>query len=157
MTRFRIPKITAIALCAASGLAMAASHGGPKEAYEMRSANMKTMAKNLGIIGNMVKGDLDYDSAAATEAATALLAAADHDVDALWPEGSDSSAVEGSRAKAEIWADFEGFKGLNADLVTAAAAMKEAAGTDLAAMQAAMGALGGTCGACHRTYRAPKG
>ena len=41
-------------------------------------------------------------------------------------------------------------------LETASADMIEAAGTDLDALRAGMGAIGKACGACHDDYRGPK-
>lgn len=40
-------------------------------------------------------------------------------------------------------------------LRTAAEDMMNAAGTDLASLQGAIGALGASCGGCHRAYRQP--
>ena len=41
-------------------------------------------------------------------------------------------------------------------LETASADMIKAAGTDLDALKAGMGAVGKACGACHDDYRGPK-
>ena len=63
--------------------------------------------------------------------------------------------VEGSKVVAELWQNMPDVMSKGADLVTAATAMEVAAGTDLASLQAAMGPLGGACGACHKAYRVP--
>jgi len=62
--------------------------------------------------------------------------------------------VEGSRAKPEIWTDMAGFDAKFEDMNTAALALVSAAGA--AAVAAGMGALGGSCKACHENYRGPK-
>ena len=62
--------------------------------------------------------------------------------------------MDGSRGKAEIWSDAAGFKAKFGDMETAALSMVGAA--DAATVGAGMGALGGSCKACHEIYRGPK-
>lgn len=73
----------------------------------------------------------------------------------MWPEGSDNAAATGTRALPAIWEDNAAFLERYVALQDAAAAMQTAAGTDLAALQGALGGLGGTCQACHQQFRAP--
>ena len=125
-------------------------------AAKARGASMSLVGYNIGILGNMAKGDAPYDAALATAAAENLLAAASMSRIALYLEGSEQGAVPGSRAKAEIWSDPTGFEEKAVALETAAAAMVTAAGTDLDALRGQMQALGGTCGDCHKAYRGPR-
>ena len=57
-----------------------------------------------------------------------------------------------TKAKPEIWTDFEGFK-TKADGLEAAATAALAGAMDAGTLGAAMGALGGACQACHEAYR----
>lgn len=57
-----------------------------------------------------------------------------------------------TKAKPEIWTDFEGFKTKAAGLEAAATAALAGA-MDAGTLGAAMGALGGACQACHEAYR----
>ena len=75
---------------------------------------------------------------------------------ALWVEGSDNISIDGTRALPAIWDNFDDFASKWGAYVTAANAMQAAAGTGLDAIGPALGALGGTCGACHDVYRAPQ-
>ena len=63
--------------------------------------------------------------------------------------------VDGSRALPALWENMPDVMSKASDLATAATAMETAAGTDLASLQAGMGAVGGACGACHKAYRVP--
>jgi cytochrome c556 len=126
------------------------------DVVESRHGLMLMYASNLGTLGRMAKGETPYDAATATRAADRLVALASvMDMD-LFPEGSEFGKAADSYAKPEIWANQPDFLAKIADLNTAAIAMKASAGTDQAAVQAGMAALGGACGACHKAYRAPE-
>lgn len=148
---------------AALGLAIAAGAATGQDAQakalsdatKARQAQMQLYAFNLGQLGAMAKGEVAYDSAAASAAAGNLASLARLDQGRLWPEGSDEMGVDGSRAMPAIWENMPDVMTKAADLVTATTAMEAAAGTDLASLQAAMGAVGGACGACHKAYRVP--
>lgn len=72
---------------------------------------------------------------------------------ALFPEGSGSG---NTRALPAIWSDRAGFERANANMVTQLEALRTAAASgDNAALTAAFGQTGQTCGACHRPYRGP--
>lgn len=121
-----------------------------------RKAHMQLYAFNIGTLGAMAQGGMDYDAAAAQTAADNIVALTTLNQMAYWLPGTEAGAVEGSRAKAELWANMEDAMAKTAALATAATAMQAAAGVDLAALQAAMGGLGGACGACHQSYRVPE-
>jgi len=71
----------------------------------------------------------------------------------MWPAGSDNGAMQGTRALPAIWQNMDDFGSRFGALQGATEAMMAAAGTDLAALQGAMGPLGAACGGCHQTYR----
>lgn len=125
-------------------------------AVKARDAQMEMISYHLGILGGMAKGDIAYDQGVAAAAAGNLEAAASMNPAVLWPEGSDSGSNGETRAKPEIWSDWDGFLKNVQDLQAATSAMAESAGVDLAALQSAIGPVGGTCGACHRGYRGPE-
>lgn len=123
-------------------------------AIKARQGQMQLYQHNLGILGAMAKGEVAYDAAAASAAANNLKALANLDAMTLWPQGSDAGSVDGTRAKAELWTTFPAVLENSKAMSDAANAMADAAGTDLASLQAAMGAMGGACGDCHKAYRA---
>lgn len=128
----------------------------PRE-VSARLNHMGLYGFNLGTLGGMARGNIEYDAAAASAAASNLHAMAMIDQSAYWTEGTSTADLsEGTRALPAIWEDTAGFEEAKADMVTAAAAMQEVAGDGLEAVQANMEALGGACGACHEDYRQPE-
>ena len=89
------------------------------------------------------------DFAAIAEAATLIADWADVMPD-YFPTGSASPG-----ARDEIWADFDDFKSKAADNAKAARDLQQLAlaGTDKGSIVAAASKLGGTCKACHQSYR----
>lgn len=124
-------------------------------AIKARKSQMQLYAFNLGVLGAMAKEEMPYDAAAASGAADNLAALATLSQAGYWLPGSDSDSVETSRALPAIWAPDSTAGEKGKDFVDAVLAMQSAAGTDLGALQAAMGAVGKSCGACHEDYRKP--
>jgi cytochrome c556 len=147
----RIVAATALAVLVAGGaLAQSAFDG----AVRARKSHMQLYAFNAGALGAMAKGDVPYDAALAAGHAANLVALSSLDLSAYWPAGSAKGEIEGTRALPAIWEDMAGFEGKTEALNAASVALVAAAGTDLAALQAAMGPVGQACGGCHQTYRA---
>lgn len=70
----------------------------------------------------------------------------------MFPAGSDKGET---KALPAIWTDMAGFQKASADSMAAYDKLAVAAGSgDLAALTAAFGDTGKTCGACHDKYRA---
>ncbi|MDX5401691.1 MAG: cytochrome c [Rhodobacterales bacterium] len=147
--------VLGLAVLAGTATGQDAAEKALADATKARQAQMQLYAFNLGLLGGMAKGEVPYDATAAAAAAGNLSALAQMDQSRLWPEGSDEMGVDGSKALPALWENLPDVMSKGSDLVTAAAAMETAAGTDLASLQAAMGALGGACGACHKAYRVP--
>lgn len=118
-----------------------------------RQGQFNIMALNLGVLGGMARGTVDYDADAAKAAADSLVAVASLHQAAMWPDGSDSGSVDGTRAKADIWSNMDDFNAKWAAFGEAATAMAATAADGKDMIGPKMGALGGTCGACHDTYR----
>lgn len=139
-----------IAIVATASLAATASD----KAVAARHAQMQMISYNTGLLGDIAKGDAEFDAALVASAAANLNALAKLDGTSLWIAGTEQGAIEGSRAKTEIWTDAAGFADKFAALEKASADMMDAA--DLDAVKAGMGAIGGACKACHDTFRGPK-
>ncbi len=118
-----------------------------------RQGHMQVMALNIGILGNMARGNTDYDAAAAQAAADNLMQMGMIDQRFYWPEGTDSDAIEGTRALPAIWADQATFAESIARFSTASAGLAEVAGGGLEALQAGIGPVGAACGACHESFQ----
>ena len=150
----RIVTASVIALVAASGVATAQDAPFARE-IKARQGIMVYRALQLGVLGAMAKGEMEYDAEKAQKAADALMASVQLDASMLWPAGSDNSANQASTALAAIWADGSDIGAKAGAMAEAAAAMQAAAGTGVEGLQGAMGAVGGACGGCHKAFRVP--
>ncbi|MDH3264370.1 MAG: cytochrome c [Paracoccaceae bacterium] len=137
---------------AGGALAQSAVEG----AIKARKAHMQLQAFNLGPLGAMAKGEMPYDAAQASAAAGNLAALVSMNMGRYFPEGSAQGQAEGTRALPAIWENGEDVMAKVAALNEAVTALNATAGTDLASLQGAMGAVGEACGACHKAYRAPE-
>lgn len=154
MSKFRTLIGASVVAGLAASMVFAGSHEGEFAGQiGARQGQMKLYALNLGQLGGMAKGMIPYDATMASAAASNLAALSSLNAAAMWPAGSDSVSTGSSRALPGLWENMAdvGTKGMA--MAAAADAMVTAAGTDLAALQAAMGPLGGACGACHKAYR----
>jgi cytochrome c556 len=148
--------MTGLTLGLVASTAFAAGHNDLPAEVKARLGLMANYSLNLGLLGDMAKGKTDYDAGIAAVAAANLAAFANTNQSLLWPIGTDTMSIEGTRALPKIWeakADFDAKAG---DLAKTAMALAAVAGTDLAGLQGAMGGVGGACGACHKVYREPK-
>ncbi len=142
-----------------AGTAIGESHVDPNimRAVKARQSQMTLYAFNIGLLGGMAKGEIEYDAAAASKAASNLAALSNLDQSRLWPMGSDNVALgtEVTEALPKIW-DAGSEIGASAKALSdATAAMNDAAGNGLEALRGAMGPLGKACGDCHKGYRQP--
>jgi cytochrome c556 len=149
--------LTALALGAAllAGTALAESHGS-NPAVKARQSHMQLYAHNIGVLGAMVKGEVDYGAEAAVAAAGNLAALSQLDQRTYWPQGTDSDTLDGTRALPAIWNDFPDILTKAKALTDAAVALEATAGDGLDALKAGFGPVGGACGACHKAYQKPR-
>ncbi|WP_372890470.1 c-type cytochrome [Rhodosalinus sp.] len=121
-----------------------------------RQGQFRIMALNLGVLGGMAQGEIEYDAERAQTAADTLVTVTGIDQSLHWPEGSDAMSMDGTRAEPSIWDDNEDFLSKWEDLGDAAAEMQAAAGDGRQAVGAALQNVGGTCKACHDAHRTPE-
>ena len=144
------------ACAAAVALTATAGGHGANPAVSARQGQFQLMALNIGVLGQMARGNAEYDADAAQAAADNLLAISQINQMFHWPEGTDNESIEGTRALPAIWEDTAGVLDIWAQYGTASAALSEVAGGGLDAMRAALGPVGAACGSCHDTYRQPQ-
>ena len=150
-----LAKLFTVAVVALTPAALSAQDVGKSVAA--RQAAMKLYSFYLGQLGAMAKGEADYDAAVATNAAASLNALANLDGSKMWPPGSDNATLgEATRALPAIWATYPAVVEKSKAFKTAAAAMADAAGGGLEALQGAIGPVGKSCGGCHEDFRQPK-
>lgn len=146
--------ILASSLCLGLG-AQAGGHGD-NPAVDARQGQMQIMSLNIAVLGQMARGNTEYDADAAMAAAANLAAMGQLDQRFFWVPGTDTDTIEGTRALPVIWENADDVIRISGEFGTAAAALAEVAGDGLAPMQAALGPVGAACGACHDTYRQPR-
>jgi cytochrome c556 len=142
-----------------AGATAAISGEAEERAVKARQALMQVYAFNLGQLGAMVKGEMEYNADLAKASADNLVKATTMNGMAMWPKGSsmDDEGMAGKTwAKADIWADGSDVGEKAKAMREAAAQMAEVAGNGLDAVKGAMGGVGGGCKGCHEKFRAPK-
>jgi len=154
LTRFIAAGATCFGLLAATTV-LADSHGdeATARAVAARQAHMKLNAFNLGPLGAMAKGEMEYDADRAAGAAANLDALAGIDQAGYWPEGSDAGFTDGSKALPAVWENMPEFEQRQQALAEATAQLAAVAGDGLDALKGAMGPVGQACSACHKTFR----
>lgn len=124
-------------------------------AVKARQSQMTLYAFNIGLLGGMAKGEIEYDAEAATAAATNLATLSKLDQSRLWPEGSDVDSLGSDTTEAlpAIWEEGSDIGDKSMALISAAEDMQSAAGEGLDALRGAIGPLGKSCGGCHEDFR----
>ena len=123
----------------------------PEDAVKYRQSALTVMGAHFGRIGAMVNGRAPFDAKSAQDSA--------HIVATLsslpWAGFAASTEALKSRAKPEIWKEQAKFKDASDKLVAETAKLEVAAKTgNLDTIKAAFGAVGGSCKACHDSFRA---
>ncbi len=145
-----------IACLAATGVAASAVAQDLPAPVQARQGQFQIMALNVGMLGGMARGNTAYDAATAQTAANNLVTLSQIDQSFHWPAGTDNMALDGTRALPAIWENLPDVVEKWGAFGAAAEGLAAVAGTGLEPMQAALGPLGASCGACHDLYRAPE-
>lgn len=111
-----------------------------------RQTLMDTIGMNTGILGDMAGGKAAFDAAKAAAAKAAIIAATGMIPATFEPKGTDAE----SKAKPEIWTNWDDFLASSTGLAKAATALDA---TTVEGVQAGMAGLGGACKDCHTDYR----
>ena len=150
---FKRTIITSAVIVATAGLAFAGGHGG-NPAVTARKAHMQLYAHNLGILGAMAKGEVEYNAEAAAAAANNLASLSTLNQASYWVPGTSNAELgEETRALPAIWEAGSNAAAIGGQMAEAAAALAAVAGNGQEALGPALGPVGGACGACHKDYR----
>ena len=148
-----------IALAAAVTALSAGAQDGPSPAERaqlVREGLMQNYAFNIGPLGAMAKGEIEYDAARAEMLAANIATLAQVSLAPYWVEGSSSADLPDSRALPAIWENQEDVDAKRQDLFEAAQALQAAAPEGQEAFTQAFRAVGEGCGGCHEDFRKPK-
>jgi cytochrome c556 len=142
--------VTCLAMIGAMGTLEA--HRGATGIVKQRMMAMKSMGEGMKALAAMVKGRAPYDPAK-----TAGIAAALRDHARKIPEQFPKGSIQGpSEALPGIWKDWKTFKGQADQLAVAADELSKVAADGKDAMLALFPKIGGTCSACHKSFREKK-
>lgn len=140
---------------ASGNAAVPAASVDPKAAYEARHEGFEDIGDSFKAINRALKGGSPSIETIRREAAA--LAEKARQVPDWFPAGTGPESGTRTRAKAEIWANEADFQQRARTLIEASAAFSQVAqGGDVAAIQAAVPALGDSCKQCHDRYRGPE-
>lgn len=144
--------LLAAAIAALPGAALAQS---PSDTVDARQGFFKLMGVNVGPLAAMARGEMAYDADRAATHAANLAALAAYDPSGLFAPGTSNADLPGeTRALPAIWENVDDVQAKFGDFAAAAQALAAVAGDGRAAMGGALGAVGGSCQACHDAYRA---
>ncbi|WGM32419.1 cytochrome c [Brevundimonas sp. NIBR11] len=152
MKRFIV--VGAVALMCAGGAAGAQDPVSPEVGAEIVAARQAAFMMS-GVTVGSIKASLDSDAPAQSMGFSSnALKRWSSSMTNLFPAGTGPDAVPATRAKAEIWTDWTGFKSKADDYAAAAARLQEliAAGDNAAALEQ-FNVVRASCQACHDAYR----
>jgi cytochrome c556 len=112
------------------------------------------LMENIGSNAKELKAKIDTGKLKEAKLNAQVLAIHATRIEALFPEGGTTDA---SRAKAEIWQNWDAFLALASTLSTEADTLAVAAGHgEEAEVKAQMKKVFGTCKSCHDQFRKPE-
>jgi len=146
----------ALLLTAALAVLPAASFAADlEEIVEARQGYYSLLGANMAALVSMVKGETEYDGAAAQTYADNMKTLTQYNVGHLFAPGTSKDDMPGkTRALAKIWEDGAGVQEKGMAFVNAVENLDAKAGLDKAELAKAVQQLGGTCKGCHDDYRA---
>lgn len=147
----RLFTITAIA--ATFALPLVSYADAREDALEARHGYMKMLGANMGTLAGMAKGEIAYDEAAASTAASNIEALTGYALPGLFIEGTSVDDNSESEALPAIWEKPEEFAAKYTALVEAAAGAGEAVKGGQANIGPVLQKLGGSCKGCHDDFR----
>ena len=133
---------------------MASADDVTEGAMEARHGYMKMLGINMGTLAGMAKGEIEYDEAAASTAASNMEALTDYAIPDLFLDGTAQGEIDDSEALPSIWEKPEDFAQKYAELGEAAAGAGEAVKGGQENVGPVVQKLGGACKACHDDFRA---
>ena len=140
-----------LALALGAGFTLdAMAQAKPETLVKQRQAAMTLQGKYFGPLGGMAQGKIPFDANIVARNAGFL--------DALskmpWDGFNASTQSEKSAALPEVWKDAAGFKAAEDKLESEVGKLVAAAkGGNEAAIKAAIGDVGKSCGGCHEKFR----
>lgn len=140
-----------LTVAAILGCSAASAHSGATGIVKIRMDAMKSVADDMKILGQMVKGGRVFDASIAGQSAINISNHA-KEIPNQFPENTTQMPSEASPA---IWSKWDEFTALAKTMTDSADNLTQAVQTAQSAadIRPAFGALGKTCSDCHETFR----
>jgi cytochrome c556 len=152
----KLLKLVMCALIVSSSTAALAEEPFENE-IKARQSFMQVVKFNISILGDMAKGNRDYDSSTAEAAAKNIHMASLMNNSAMWPQGSDNKNAKLSvktRALPVIWSQYPKVVEKHEKWIETAKQLAQTAGKGLDHLRNNIGPLGKSCKSCHDKFRA---
>lgn len=151
----RLAALSFALVLAAPGLAPAEEVVVPDldDPITLRMTSMKQVGAGMKALGQMAKGEIEFDAPLAQMSLRAMIAAASGYA-GLFPEGSEEGHE--TTAAPAIWTDRDGFEASLAEFLADLHVAVQSPPVDRAALAPLMQTLGGDCKSCHEDYRIKK-
>ena len=145
-----LQSIVLAASCLALSAPAFAQFAKPDDAIKYRKNALFVMQQNFARLGAMAAGRMPFDAKVAADSA----AAADFVAHLPWAAFGEGTDKGDTRAKPEIWKEPAKFKELADKMQTEMSKLAVSAKAgNMDGIKAGVGAVGGSCKACHDAYR----
>lgn len=145
--------VLAVALITSIALPTGAADD-PDNVLKYRKAVMKSIGGHMGAMAGIVKGKVSYPASHVALHAQGLNASSKLIADAF---KANVTPTKATRAKPDIWKEWNKFVAAAKAMETESDKLAQVAkGGDMVAIKAQFGALGKSCGGCHKPFRAKK-
>ncbi|WP_282605664.1 cytochrome c [Pelagibius sp. Alg239-R121] len=132
------------------------AHGGATGIVKERMDAMEVMGKAMKTVGEMFKGQTDYD-ANAIQAAAGLVSQHAQEIPVLFPDSEASRGSKHSEALPVIWEQKDKFDGFAADMLRESKALSVIARDgEQRAVRLQFAKTAKVCSSCHTAFRKPK-
>lgn len=149
LTSLTIPTAILATMIATPLLAQTAE----ESAVKARQGFYTAISIEMNTLAGMARGEVEYDEAAASAAASNLMALASYDAPKLFIEGTSTDEIETTNALPAIWQDNDDFRAKFAALTEATSGIDQAVMGGQGNVGPVVQQLGTACRDCHQSYR----
>ena len=133
------------------------AHSGAKGIVKQRMDAMGDMGDKSKAVADMIKGKVEYNSAAIVEAADAFVMHGTNMAE-LFPDTKDSRTGSKTEALPKIWDEWDDFSVMVSEFVERSKALQDVAANteDKTELKKAFFKTTKSCSGCHKRFRKPK-
>lgn len=146
-------RLISLAILATAFAAPALAQTAEESALKARQGFYTAISIEMGTLSGMARGEIAYDEAAASAAASNLMALAAYDAPKLFVEGTSTDDLDTTNALPAIWQNNDDFRAKYAALTEATSGIDQAVTGGQGNLGPVVQQLGVTCRDCHQSYR----